>query len=102
MCISDTTRFITSTGHGDPAITPVRNDDRSKDEKSGWSSIAMNIVGTPYTDTHRSSWIACSVAPGSNASAGYTMVAPRDVQPRLPITIPKQWYSGTGTHSLSP
>jgi hypothetical protein len=29
MCISLTTRFITSTGHGDPAMIPVRSVDRS-------------------------------------------------------------------------
>ena len=29
MCISATTRFITSTGHGEPAMMPVRRDDRS-------------------------------------------------------------------------
>ena len=35
MCISVTTRFITSTGHGAPAMIPVRSDDRSKSAKSG-------------------------------------------------------------------
>jgi hypothetical protein len=39
--------FITSTGHGEPAITPVRNVDRSYRSNSGWASSAMNIVGTP-------------------------------------------------------
>jgi hypothetical protein len=29
MCISLTTRFITSTGQGDPAMIPVRSADRS-------------------------------------------------------------------------
>jgi hypothetical protein len=29
MPISETTRFITSTGHGDPAMIPVRSDERS-------------------------------------------------------------------------
>jgi hypothetical protein len=29
MLISLTTRFITSTGHGEPAIIPVRSDERS-------------------------------------------------------------------------
>ena len=41
------TCFITSTGHGEPAMMPVRSDDRSKLAKSGWLSSAMNIVGTP-------------------------------------------------------
>jgi hypothetical protein len=35
----------------------------------------MNIVGTPYTDVQRSSWIASSVAPGSNPPEGNTIVA---------------------------
>ena len=36
-----------SAGHGDPAMTPVRSDEKSVPSKSGWSSWAMNIVGTP-------------------------------------------------------
>ena len=47
MCISDFTRRITSTGHGEPAMIPVRRLERSKRPKSGSSSSAMNIVGTP-------------------------------------------------------
>jgi hypothetical protein len=47
MPISAITRFITSTGHGEPAITPVRRLDRSWVAKSGSASSAMNIVGTP-------------------------------------------------------
>ena len=51
----------------------------------------MNIVGTPYRLVQRSSAIVASVASGSNAGAGTTIVAPWVEQPRLPITIPKQW-----------
>ena len=47
MCISLTTRFITSTGHGEPAMMPVRSDDRSWSAKPAEPSSAMNIVGTP-------------------------------------------------------
>jgi hypothetical protein len=47
MCIALRTRFITSTGQGAPAITPVRRLVRSKSPKPGSSSSAMNIVGTP-------------------------------------------------------
>ncbi len=83
--------FITSTGHGEPAITPVRNDDRSNESKSAWLSSATNMVGTPYRAVQRSASTAARVAPGSNASAGITMVAPCVVQPRLPMTMPKQW-----------
>ena len=49
----------------------------------------------------RSSAHARSVASGSNDSAGYTMQEPCAVEPRFPITIPKQWYSGTGMHTRS-
>lgn len=47
MCISATTRFITSAGQGDPAMMPVRSVERSYVAKSGRFSSAMNIVGTP-------------------------------------------------------
>ena len=57
----------------------------------GWCCIAMNIVGTPYTAVQRSSLIASRVMPGSNPGAGITIVEPWLVQPRLAITIPKQW-----------
>ena len=36
----------------------------------------MNIVGTPYSDVHRSASTASSVAIGSNDSAGMTIAAP--------------------------
>ena len=51
----------------------------------------MNIVGTPYSAVHRSSCTVSSTDTGSNASFGMTIVAPCEVQPRLPITMPKQW-----------
>ena len=51
----------------------------------------MNIVGTPYNDVHRSAAMVASVSPASNAGAGTTIVAPWVVQPKLPITMPKQW-----------
>ncbi len=41
------TLFITSIGHGEPAMIPVRSEEKSNFEKSGCSSSAMNIVGTP-------------------------------------------------------
>ena len=72
-------------------MIPVRSDERSKRPNSGWSSSAMNIVGTPYTAVQRSSLIASRVTPGSKPGAGITIVAPWLVQPRLPMTMPKQW-----------
>ncbi len=50
----------------------------------------MNIVGTPYSEVHRSSRAARNVAAGSKPGAGITMQAPCVVQARLPRTIPKQ------------
>ncbi len=47
MCISETQRRIVSIGHGEPAMIPVRSDERSYCAKFGCSSSAMNIVGTP-------------------------------------------------------
>ena len=39
--------FIISSGHGEPAMTPVRTLERSYDARSGSAHSAMNIVGTP-------------------------------------------------------
>ena len=47
MCIRSMTCFMTSIGHGEPAMIPVRSDDRSNSPKRGWLSSAMNMVGTP-------------------------------------------------------
>ena len=47
MCIRSMTLRITCSGHGEPAMIPVRNELRSKLSKSGSPSSAMNIVGTP-------------------------------------------------------
>jgi hypothetical protein len=38
---------MTLTGHGEPDMMPVRMFEKSYFEKSGCSSIAMYIVGTP-------------------------------------------------------
>ena len=51
----------------------------------------MNMVGTPYRLVQRSSWTARRVRAGSKPGAGMIMVAPCEVQPRLPMPIPKQW-----------
>ena len=47
MCISVFTFFITSTGHGEPAMIPVRKVLKSNSLKRACSSSPMNIVGTP-------------------------------------------------------
>ena len=61
----------------------------------------MNIVGTPCTAVQRSASIAVRTARGSKPAAEYTIVAPCTTQARFDITMPKQWYSGTGTQSRS-
>jgi hypothetical protein len=77
QCISSITRRISGSGQGAPAMMPVRKDRRSsKRAKSGWSSIAWNIVGTPCTAAQRSASMAASVSPASKASPGKTIVAP--------------------------
>ncbi len=72
-------------------MMPVRRVFKSNFEKSGCSSSAMNIVGTPWTAVHRSFSMAMSVDMGSKCSAGSTMVAPWVMQARLESTMPKQW-----------
>ena len=101
MCICCCTRFITSIGHGAPAMMPVRSDVRSNRAKSAWSSSAMNIVGTPCSAVQRSASTAASVARGSKPSPGNTIFAPVAAQASTPSTMPKQWYSGTGMHRAS-
>ena len=71
-------------------MMPVRKVLKSNSLKRGCSSSAMNIVGTPYSEVHRSFCTVSIVITGSNASAGTTMVAPCVVQARLPSTMPKQ------------
>ena len=91
MPMSSMQRFMTSTGQIEPAMIPVRRLERSWSANVGWCCIAMNIVGTPYTPVQRSAAIARSVTSGSKPGAGITIAVPWEVQPRLAITMPKQW-----------
>ena len=93
MFMRSITARMVSTGHGEPAMIPVRSELRSQrsGSRSSSSSSAMNIVGTPYSVVQRSSLTASRTATGSNASAGSTTLAPCEIAARLPITIPKQW-----------
>ena len=47
---SRSTRRTSSAGTGDPPETATRNEDRSRRSKSGWSSMAIIMVGTPAND----------------------------------------------------
>ena len=85
--------FISSAGHGEPAMIPVRTELRSyavAPSPSSRAHSAMNMVGTPYRLVHRSCATAARVAAGSKAGAGITMHAPWLVAARLPMTMPKQ------------
>ena len=79
MCIRSTTCRITCSGHGEPAMIPVRRLDRSNCPGSEWSSSAnsaMNMVGTPYKLVQRYSATARNAASGSNVGDGMTIAAP--------------------------
>ena len=89
--MSSITRRISSGGHGAPAMMPVRSVPVSNRSNSGWSSSARNIVGTPCTAVHRSSWIARSTAPASKCADGITTHEPRTKHVRFDTTMPKQW-----------
>ena len=80
-----------STGHGEPAMMPVRSDDTSNRASSGSASIG---------DEHRRHAVqrraplggdGLEHARGSNASDGITMQRAVRDGARLPITMPKQW-----------
>ena len=57
----------------------------------------MNMVGTPYRLVAFSWATARSAARGSKPGPARMIALPWDVAARLPITIPKQWYSGGTT-----
>jgi hypothetical protein len=81
---------MTSTGQGEPAMSPVRREVRSWPAKPSAPSSAMNMVGTPYREVHLSRSMAASVAAGSKSGAGMTIVEPWVADPRQPMTMPKQ------------
>ena len=47
MFMSSTTRRMSGSGQTEPAMMPVRREERSNREKCLCSSSAMNMVGTP-------------------------------------------------------
>ncbi len=95
------TFFITSTGHVEPAITPVRSVDRSSSSASGRASMAMNIAGTPYRLVAPVAATARSAETGSKLRAGMTASEPWETVAITPITMPKQWKNGTGITTVS-
>ncbi len=47
ICIISTHCFMLFTGQGEPAMMPVRSEEKLNRLKSGCSRMAMNMVGTP-------------------------------------------------------
>ena len=90
MCISAITRRITAIGQGEPAMMPVRSEDKSNSVNRGCSSSAMNIVGTPCSAVQRSLATVCSTASGSKPSPQSTLAALCVIAASTPRTIPKQ------------
>ena len=70
MFIFSTTWFITASGHGEPAMIPVLMYEKSVFSKSGCSSIAMNIVGTPWNAVMRSAFMHASALFGEKYGSG--------------------------------
>jgi hypothetical protein len=60
----------------------------------------MNIVGTPRSAVHRSSWTAFKTSSASNCSTG-TIVPSCVTVLSVPSTHPKQWKNGTGMQTRS-
>ncbi len=91
MFMSVLTFFMYSVGQGEPAMMPVRRLLKSNLLKSGCSSSAMNIVGTPWTAVHFSFSMVVMTATGSKYSDGSTRAEPCVMQARFDRTMPKQW-----------
>jgi len=72
-------------------MIPVRSVSNRYFGKSGWESSAMNIVGTPWTAVHRSSWMARRTSSALKTGAGSTIAAPWVTLAMFESTIPKQW-----------
>ena len=89
MCIFSTTSCITFTGQGDPAMMPVRMWEKSVFSKSGCSSMAMNMVGTPWKAVIFSWLMQCRPFRGENAVMGH-MVVPWVMAAVMASTMPKQ------------
>ena len=71
-------------------MMPVLILDKSLDDLFNSSSIATNIVGTPYNAVHFSLTRKSNVSLASKDSPGKIIAAPLLTAPKTPITIPKQ------------
>jgi len=94
MCIFSNTSRMTFTGQGEPAMMPVRTREKSVFSKSGCSSIAMNIVGTPWNAVIGSFRMHSSDTFGEKYGIGLIVVA-CVIAAVIASTMPKQWNIGT-------
>ena len=94
MCILSTTSCMTLIGQGLPAMMPVRMWLKSVFSKFGCSSMAMNMVGTPWKAVICFSLMQCRPLRGEKAVIGY-MEVPCVMAAVMASTMPKQWNMGT-------
>ena len=94
------TSRINHSGHNEPAMIPVRKEERSNILNIGWFSSAINIVGTPYNAVHFSLCTEANTTRGSKRSSN-TAQPPLVMMAIIPSTIPKQWKRGTGRQTRS-
>ena len=81
-------------GQGLPAMMPVRMWEKSVFEKFSCSSMAMNMVGTPWKQVIFSRLMHSSETRGEKAGIGES-VTPCVIAAVMASTIPKQWNIGT-------
>ncbi len=86
-----------------PAIIPVLIEEKSKFYFYFSISLksSMNIVGTPYKLVHLYLIMHSITFIALKFSDGKITVDPWHTAAKFPITIPKQWYKGTGRQILS-
>ncbi len=97
----DSTRRTRAGGTVAPPLKAHRMLERSRPGKSGWSSWASSMVGTPTNRVPRSDSIRCSIRPGSNPG-GRTWVNRPCTAPSVTSTHPAVWISGIGLTHTSP
>ena len=84
-------RFISSAGHGAPAMMPVRKEDRSRSAKPGVIELGDEHGGHAVQRRAALGLDHVIVASASKpAEAKTTMAAPWATQASVPSTMPKQ------------
>ena len=101
MCISVITRLITSTGHGAPAIIPVRRLVRSKSLEFRCRQLRDEHGGHAIKRCGAFRLYRLQRGACIEGAEGSISAAPLASAAMVPITHPKQWYIGTGTQMRS-